>query len=271
MEYSPPLDLAKPFVVTGEVPNAQIGQFDEATATITLRPDGMFQRLPDLLRGVEPEEDDSSASHTSADPPGGRKGPMLLPEPHIRQLQYRIHLPAGFKPKSLPASSVKRYGPATIRQKYEMAGDDLIVATFGLDTGEGRLTAEEVDDLRQGIAELAKDDNTPWEVNPLLENAAAAVHGGGPRGRGPGAGPQRNGPLCRSSRPACALLAAALEGGLGRCGAGGGPAGGGACADLGCGLFQPGPHVDLRPVGPPFPAWHGLDGSGSGLYQGIGT
>ena len=62
LEFSSPLDLAKPFRVTAEVPDARIGQFDEATATITLQPDGLFQRLPGLFRGVEAEEADSSAA-----------------------------------------------------------------------------------------------------------------------------------------------------------------------------------------------------------------
>jgi tetratricopeptide (TPR) repeat protein len=177
LEFSPPLDLTKPFHVTAEVPDARIGQFDATrstgcpAATITLQPGGLFQRLPGLLRGVEPEEDDGSAGHGS--PSDERKGPLLLPEPHIRQLQYRIHLPAGFTPKTLPESSLKRHGPATISQKYEMSGDDLIVATYRLDTGPGRFTAEEVEDLRQAITELAKDDTTPWEVKIGLENVAA--------------------------------------------------------------------------------------------------
>ena len=55
LEFSSPLDLAKPFRVTAEVPDARIGQFDEATATITLQPEGLFQRLPGLFRGVEPD------------------------------------------------------------------------------------------------------------------------------------------------------------------------------------------------------------------------
>ena len=50
---------------------------------------------------------------------------------------------------------------------------NVIVATFRLDTGPGRFTAEEVDDLRQAIAELAKDENSPWEVKIGLENIAA--------------------------------------------------------------------------------------------------
>jgi hypothetical protein len=178
LEFSSPLDLAKPFRVTAEIADARIGEFEDAAATITLQPDGLFQRLPDLFRGVEPDEDDSSKP-AGGSSEGQRKGPMLLPEPHIRQLQYRIHLPAGFKAKALPRSSVKQYGPVTISQKYERSGEDLAVATFRIDTGPGRLTPEEVDDLRQAIAELSKDENTPWEVNIRLDNAALRLMAAG--------------------------------------------------------------------------------------------
>jgi phage baseplate assembly protein W len=55
-----------------------------------------------------------------------------------------------------------------------MSGDSMIVANFRLDTGPGRFTAEEVEDLRQAIAELAKDETSPWEVKIRLENVAAS-------------------------------------------------------------------------------------------------
>jgi tetratricopeptide (TPR) repeat protein len=179
LDFSPPLELAKPFHVTAEVSDARIGQFDEAEATIKLQPDALFQRLPDLFRGVEPEEDENAAGRAGDPPSSERKGPMLLPEPHVKQLQYRIHLPAGFKAKALPRSIVRHCGPVTISQKYERSGDDLVLAAFRIDTGPGRLTAEEVDDLRQVIAELSKDENSPWEVDIQLENPAARLMAAG--------------------------------------------------------------------------------------------
>ena len=174
LEYSPPLDLTKPFRVVAEATDARIGQFDESSATLTLQPDPLFQRLPDLFRGIVSDDEDADSERATASSPEERKGPLLLPEPHRRQLQYRITLPAGFTVKALPESSIKRYGPATVSQHFEMLGDNVIVATFNLDTGPGRLTAEQVDDLRQAIAELAKDEETPWEVKIPLENIAAA-------------------------------------------------------------------------------------------------
>ena len=169
-------------------------------ATVVLQPDPLFQRLPDLLRGIasDEEEQGEETERTTLPNSDERKGPLLLPEPHVRQLQYRITLPAGFTPKSLPDSATKHYGPATISQKFEKEGDHVIVATFHLDTGSGRFTAEQVDDLRQAIMELSKDENTPWEVKIELENAAAADMaavcgrptgaGEGPRGPSPGDG-----------------------------------------------------------------------------------
>jgi hypothetical protein len=174
LEYSPPLDLTKPFHIVAEATDARIGQFEESSATLTLQPDPLFQRLPDFFRGIVSEEDDGDSERTTASPLEERKGPLLLPEPHRRQLQYRITMPAGFTVKALPESSVKHYGPATISQHYAMQGDNVIEATFNLDTGPGRFTAEQVDDLRQAIAELSKDEQTPWEVQIPLQNIAAA-------------------------------------------------------------------------------------------------
>ncbi len=175
LEYSPPLDLTKPFHVVAEATDARIGHFDESSATLTFQPDPLFQRLPDLFRGIVSDDDDGTDSEsTTAASPEERKGPMLLPEPHCRHLEYRITLPAGFTVKALPESSIKHYGPATISQYYAMQGDNVIEAAFSLDTGPGRLTAEQVDELRQAIAELSKDEVTPWEVKIALENIAAA-------------------------------------------------------------------------------------------------
>ncbi len=274
LEFSPPLDLTKPFRVTAEVPDARIGQFDEAAATISLRPEGLFQRLPGLFRGEQAEEDDGSAGRAGGSQSDERKGPLLLPEPHIRQLQYRIHLPAGFTPKALPASSLKQYGPATISQKYEMSGDDLIVATFRLDTGPGRFTAEEVEDLRQAIAELAKDENSPWEVKIGLENVAARdmaagrvaealAHARAELAR-PGTARDRADQHAHYSR----LL---LKAGLGE-----------AARAEARRAVELAPHsaaayanlartLTLRPVGPPFPPRHGLGRRRGGLRQGLGA
>ena len=108
LEYSPPLDLAKPFHVAAEVSDARIGQFDEAAATITLQPDGLFQRLPDLFRGVESEDDDRTAEPCRrlavrraerTDAAAGTAHPAVaVPHPFARRLHAQG--PAGIVPEA---------------------------------------------------------------------------------------------------------------------------------------------------------------------------
>ncbi len=126
------------------------------------------------MRGIAADDDDDDSDRTTASPLGERKGPLLLPEPHRRQIQFLVTLPAGYTVKALPDSSVKHYGPATVGQHYDLADEGVIVATFSLDTGPGRFTAEQVDELRQAIERLSTDGNSPWEVKIELENKAGA-------------------------------------------------------------------------------------------------
>ncbi len=80
----------------------RIGLFDESAATITLQPDRLSSACR-LFRGMVAEEDEGSDSETRRGSPSDeRKGPLLLPEPHSRQLEYRIPLPAGFTARRCP-------------------------------------------------------------------------------------------------------------------------------------------------------------------------
>jgi hypothetical protein len=63
----------------------------------------------------------------------------------------------------LPEDKVSRFGPASISQKFALK-DGKLQAVFRFDTGEGRFTAEEVEQLRKGIAELGiEGDGSRWE------------------------------------------------------------------------------------------------------------
>jgi hypothetical protein len=188
LEYAAPLDLSKPFRVVAEVSDARLGQFQDTEGTVSLLPDPLFDRLPDLFKGVESDKDEDDAKDNAAvkndgpakddekadAPPAERQSPLVLPEPHIRELQFRVTPPPGFVPRALPEDSVKQFGQATISQHFERTAENVIVATFRLDTGPGRFTAAEVNALCQGIADLGVNgDDVPWEVKIALDHVAA--------------------------------------------------------------------------------------------------
>lgn len=174
LEHSPPLDLLRPFRVTAEAPDGRIGQFEDAEATVGLQPDPLFDRLPGLFKGVDSDKDDEDGRRVIQVEPGDRRSPLMLPEPHIRQLQFRVTPPPGFVPRALPENMVKKFGPATISQNFEQIEGNVVVATFRLDTGPGTFTAADVNVLRQGIAQLSGNgEASPWEVKIGLEHVAA--------------------------------------------------------------------------------------------------
>jgi transglutaminase-like putative cysteine protease len=174
LEFSPPLDLSKPLQVVAEVADARVGQFQDNAATVAIHPDLLFDRLPGLFRGEESDkEEDDHGARTSQLPGSPRQTPLLLPEPHVRQIQFRIVPPPGFVAGELPEHTVRSYGPAVISRQFEVASDGAIVATFRLDTGPGTFTAAEVNALRQAIEDLGGPSGGPWEMKLALEHVVA--------------------------------------------------------------------------------------------------
>jgi transglutaminase-like putative cysteine protease len=174
LEYSSPLDLSKPFRVVAEVSDARIGRFHDSEATVTIQPDPLLDQLPGLFRGEEDEDKEDKGeeggSARASQPRGGqRQTPLVLPEPHVRQVEFRIVPPPGFVVRALPEPSVRRYGPATLSQQFQEVAGGNIVATFRLDSGPGAFTAAEVNALRRAIEELGADGG-PWEVKLALEH-----------------------------------------------------------------------------------------------------
>ena len=173
LEYSAPLELSKPFRVAAETGDARIGQYQDTDATISLVPEPLFDRLPGWFKGLDTDADGDDGHRTGQPEPGERRTTMLLPEPHVRQLQFRVTPPPGFVPRKLPENSVQQFGPATISQTFERTDENVLVATFRIDTGPGTFTAAEANALRQGISELSGGDTTPWELKIGLEHVAA--------------------------------------------------------------------------------------------------
>jgi hypothetical protein len=170
LEYSSPLDLSKPFRVVAEATDARIGQFQDAEATVSIQPDTLFDRLPGLFRGEESDKEEDDHGPRPSQPLGNdRHSPLVLPEPHVRQVEFRIAPPPGFVVRSLPDPGTRHYGPAAISQQFEEAADGSVVATFRLDTGPGTFTAGEVNVLRRAIDELGGEGGV-WEVKLALEH-----------------------------------------------------------------------------------------------------
>jgi transglutaminase-like putative cysteine protease/tetratricopeptide (TPR) repeat protein len=186
-EYTPPTDISGPFEVRAEFTGAHIGDGTEDEVVLQLAPRLLFDHLPWLFtfsgknRGKEaeaagPDPSPAKPGAGAAEKPGspsaksaddalawkGRKSPLFLRGPHIRQLRYRIVPPPGFRVREVPKDEVKRFGPAAISCQFAIKEGGTVEASFGLDTGPGAFTAAEVNALRQGILDLSGGDVSNW-------------------------------------------------------------------------------------------------------------
>ncbi|MGA2799073.1 MAG: DUF3857 domain-containing protein, partial [Thermoguttaceae bacterium] len=170
MKSSALRELEKPFEIEVEISDAQISLSKE-TPVFSFCPYRIFRQLPPYFLAIKPP-DDKIKGEKDPDIPDKRQAPLVLPEPHVSQIEYLIAPPPDYIPETLPKDKVKQIGPATISQKFAWK-DGKLQAVFRFDTGEGRFTAEEAEELRHGIADLGiEGDVSRWEERIAFSHGA---------------------------------------------------------------------------------------------------
>jgi Flp pilus assembly protein TadD len=143
-EMTEPNDLTRPFRLTVEVPESGSGVVANGEASVAISVTGLPQSVPDALRNwKEPQPDDDPD-----DAPKKREHDFLYPEPAVREWVYRIIPPAGYVPRTLPASETKKLGAMTYSQELRQEADHTVLATFRFDTGKRRLSVAEFNETR---------------------------------------------------------------------------------------------------------------------------
>jgi tetratricopeptide (TPR) repeat protein len=239
-ESSPPGDLSQPFRLRLEAASAARGSTEIADAAVAVFPRDLFSSLPEELT-ADDDDAGSAAGGTKGGAKngtkGGAKGGMKPagragnqeadddePAPDPRRTDYvfsrpfqvesvyRVVPPPGFAPQPLPASRVRRFGPATLSEQYAAAADGTVTATLRFDVGKRRLSPKEIEALRAGVREVTAEK----PVYLLFEQVGEAhLTGGrvrealGEFNRLAAAGPKKALPRTRIAR---ALLAGGMGG-----------------------------------------------------------
>jgi tetratricopeptide (TPR) repeat protein len=204
LEYPSPSDFSAPFRIEIEIANAALANASDSSIRVPVYLDVLFDRLPTLLTHPAAEtqeaQDDvpttrdtgGSAGHVASTSPESdsgreqtpdgehvstRKDPLQLPEPHVRELQYRVVPPLGFAATDRSADSwSKRIGCIELAVRIEkQEGSNEVLVCARLDTGSGQLSPEQVDRFRETIAKLNEDDAERWNVTIEFEHAAAKL------------------------------------------------------------------------------------------------
>jgi transglutaminase-like putative cysteine protease len=171
-DYGDAHDLTAAFRVSYEADGIDHG-VTRPVCSVALVPETILDEVPWPLRQYTPPRKPGPAA---GDDPAGRwerTAPLQFLRPSVRELRYRVILPTGFAAPKLPDSFSKQFGPTTISASFQAESENLIVATFRLDSGSGRLSPDEARGLREFLGHLHSGSNGAWLVPLELEHTAS--------------------------------------------------------------------------------------------------
>ncbi|HEV7508272.1 MAG TPA: DUF3857 domain-containing protein [Thermoanaerobaculia bacterium] len=152
LEHSKPTDLTVPLHMRMEIKNARRGFTDARNAAVGINPASLLTRLPaDLVNGA-------SAKESAQREP--RQSDYVFREPLQLEVHYRLVPPAGYVPQALPPTRTRRFGTVALAESYAAGADNVVTASFRLDTGKRRITAGEYEAVRKGVHEALQEKNT---------------------------------------------------------------------------------------------------------------
>ena len=169
MDRSAPDDFSKQFELVLESDKARRGATDLTVAAAAIRFEGLFSRLPGEFQERQKEEEVKPGKK----PKGKRTSDYQLREAFVTEWQYKIVPPAGFQPKALPRNSRLTLGPAILTQEFAPEKDNSVHATIRFDTVKRRLTAAEVDEMREKIVQLREGEPILIYFEPVAETLLA--------------------------------------------------------------------------------------------------
>jgi transglutaminase-like putative cysteine protease/tetratricopeptide (TPR) repeat protein len=147
-ESMAPDDLSGPFHTKVEALRAAVSASTQDGAQVAANPWVMFSELPYALTSGDGSDDEEKPS--AKDTPKLRRNDFVFPETPKIELHYRIHVPALFKPVSLPASEEINLGPVLYTRHFEFK-DGVLDILYKLDVAKRRLTAAEFTSLRAAL------------------------------------------------------------------------------------------------------------------------
>ncbi|HEX9943112.1 MAG TPA: DUF3857 domain-containing protein [Thermoanaerobaculia bacterium] len=168
VEHSRATDLSTPLRLRVEFKNARRGFTDTRNAAVGVNPAALLTRLPFEIAAGLGEEEGEDAGEEQA---GARRSDYVFSRPMTLEVRYRIVPPPGFVPQPLPASRVRRFSTAILAEEYAAGRDGSVTATFRLDTGKRRISAQEFEALRSSVREALQE-----KTSLLMFDQAGEAH-----------------------------------------------------------------------------------------------
>ncbi len=154
----------EPFQISINFTGVQWGNVTHSEAVIGLDLSELFDKIPWFLRTEESEElkPDQLINHN-----GPRRSPLHWPEPHTRELVFRVTPPQGYVVRELPDDHTEQFGMVIYSERYQQDGET-IIATYRFETGDEPVSPADVSRMRMMISQLLEQSESS-NVNVVLQ------------------------------------------------------------------------------------------------------
>jgi tetratricopeptide (TPR) repeat protein len=153
-------DLSTPFLLTLGIDGAHRGVTVMDEALVAVFPNIALDSLPRWFKKAPPVvgPDTTAETKRQLDLAAKARAATYVYRPFLDERRYRILAPEGFALRSLPATTTTHLGPATLTESYTSETPQIVNVTLHLDTGTGKLTADEALAMRQAVLDFYKRD-----------------------------------------------------------------------------------------------------------------
>jgi tetratricopeptide (TPR) repeat protein len=164
LDFDDPTDLTRQFKVTMQAAKARRGSTDFEGGVAAILPFDVTDGLPNDLRYERNKKD-------------AQKPRVADYEfyPFIAEWRYEIHPPMGYSVRSLPPNLDRAIASAHLTETFESLKDGTVKAVIRFDSGKGRLTPHEAEQMRVALAELR---NSPAIMVGFESDALALINAG---------------------------------------------------------------------------------------------
>lgn len=150
VRFHPAASRGEAALLTFTAESSSWGGFEGEKAEVVVGPNPVFDGLPPPFW--------KAARGKGAEEPAPRRGDLLLPAAYQAELRYHVLAPPGFQAGPLPAGERIAVGPATFESSFGAEPDGSVRALYRFEASRRRLTAAEVDRLRQLVAAQTRED-----------------------------------------------------------------------------------------------------------------
>lgn len=142
-------DLSKPFRLTLDMKEATRGMTGGGEAAVAMF---MSRLVGDLPSDFHTTDEQLKENETKP-----RRHDYVFPKPHLLEVRYRIHPPAGYVIRNLPQNETLKVGTGTLTKTYSVVEDGIVLADLTFDSGPRRITPAQYEELRKAVVKIDQE------------------------------------------------------------------------------------------------------------------